>query len=118
MNMRLIHIFFKISKAKRQFVLLFRLFLRVVNLKLFFQFCELKQKQFHVCTKRVNSQTNCLIALEILNKKMALSCIYFDLFSCTKMGELTRVKPTLAEARQGAERRGASAIVVEYSNLA
>jgi hypothetical protein len=49
---------------------------------------------------------------------MALSCIYFDLFSCTKMGELTRVKPTLAEARQGAERRGASAIVVEYSNLA
>ena len=67
--MRLIHIFFKISKAIRQFVLLFRLFVRVVNLKLFFQFCELKQKQFHVRTKRVNSQTNCLIALEILKKK-------------------------------------------------
>ena len=48
MNMRLIHIFFKISKAIRQFVSLFTCFVRVVNLKLFWKFCKSKRKQFHV----------------------------------------------------------------------
>ena len=77
--MRQIYTFIRISKAIRQFVSLFKCFERVANLKLFWQFCKSKQKQFHVRkpnTKRVSNQKNCRIALEILKKNMDLSRIY------------------------------------------
>ena len=50
MNMRQIHIFFRISQAIRQFVSFFTCFVRIAKIVLaVLQISQIRKKQFHVC---------------------------------------------------------------------